>query len=230
MNNYESFSHKFTKFTKEKYNIDIKIKPKSKSPLMIMMMFFVFWFNPKFMSYITVIGKTIYVPSTFFQNSIHIQARVLFHELIHVKQSIKHKAGLFFALYLFPQIIILPFLMTVVPLVVFTSMHWSWLFLGILFLLPWPAYWRFKFEKEAYFDSDLFCDYFILRKDAPEPSFLKTFYGIDYYLMWPFKNNLKKLVSKKMKQYENKILTTEQKDFALWLKEDIGLIFGRQVD
>lgn len=174
------------KLIKEFPQVSIKYKDKS---LFMKFLGFVLFFNQKFMDrYVTTIGNTIYFPSekSFDENNL-VNHITLLHELVHV---IDFKKNLFFSiLYLMPQI------MFFIGALIGLFISWKIVLISLIFLLPWPAYWRMKYEKRAYTISlyamqkinvkynNLFFD---LRKEADRIA--QQFSGSMYYFMWPLKD------------------------------------------
>lgn len=162
------------------YFPDLEIKFKDQDPFMKFLGMLMF-FNPEFMtSFVTTIGNTIYWP-----NKENLERRsaseVFIHECIHLYDD--KKSGFAFKLgYLFPQILALPML-----LLLFV-MTWKIVVpLALLCLAPWPAPWRAKAERKAYFVS-MRAGYELFGVD-PElsgPHYAKNFKNSSYYWMMPF--------------------------------------------
>lgn len=135
--------------------------------------------NPYYMDgYWTTIGYTTYRPSGTHSD----EWLTILHEGCHAVQK-KRWRVLFYLAYLFPQSLALIF----VGLSVLFS--WWWL-LGLVCLLPWPAPFRWVFEREAYRLS-LICEgtYLgdIYDKSARLKQIEENLSGPDYYWTWPFK-------------------------------------------
>lgn len=135
--------------------LPFQTRQKSESWLMRAIGAVLYFFNPAFMVYYTTtIGSTIYFPDGYVAEHPNEAARTLAHEGIHLRQA-KRVGRLRFSLaYLFPQVLAL------LSLGAAAAFWWApaILFLGFLvFLAPWPAPWRVRYEREAYFVS-IVCD------------------------------------------------------------------------
>lgn len=131
----------------QKHFPGLKIKYKNESFFMKFLSLVLF-FNPEFKTkFITTIGKTIYFPSKeFIENNNTSATHILCHELVHINQS----NDKFFSIkYLFPQILATFSLLAFI--------HPIFL-IFLLFLAPIPAYFRSKYEYEAYVVS-LYCKF-----------------------------------------------------------------------
>lgn len=103
------------------------------------------------------------------------------HEIQHARQSKKYTRVGMGLLYLLPQILALLFILPAI----FVS--W-WFLFGLLFLLPLPAYFRMKFELEAY-QLSVMVDYWLGRNtDYTIDHYTHQFVSLAYYVMWPFKS------------------------------------------
>lgn len=132
----------------QKHFPELKIKYKDKSFFMKFLSFVMF-FNSDFKTkFITTIGNTIYYPSEeHIKNNEEGAINILCHELMHIKQSNEDK--LFSLKYLFPQIF--------AALSLLAFIHYAFL-IFLVFLIPFSAYFRTKYEFEAYTVS-LYCKY-----------------------------------------------------------------------
>lgn len=169
------------------YFPQLTIKYKTQSWLMQILGKILF-FNPSFMTeYITSFGNTVYFPSEDFVNTKFASSIIiLMHELVHISDSKKYSKFLFGLSYMFPQILSL----LIIPMLFF--FHWYIALIPLLFLLPFPAYFRMYFEKRAYLVS-LYCIYALSGKlhypavlNVQEKFFVSQFTGDSYYFMWPF--------------------------------------------
>jgi len=191
-------------------NISIKYKDTS---IFMKILGIILFFNTKFStSFTTTIGKTIYFPSKQFVESDENRAvQILAHEFKHVLDNNKY-GFLFSVLYLFPQIL---------SLFSFFAFYNLWFLLFLVFLLPLPAYWRAKFEADAY-GITLFFGFLNLKKsnvnDDEIYSILanyvnildkKIFKGSSYYFMWPFGIS-KKFFQKVNLMISGDILSTDE--------------------
>jgi len=130
-------------------------------------------FFTKYKRFSTTIGSTVALSEDHWGDWV-----VLGHEGVHVLQGKKQGAILHSLLYLFPQVLF------VLALGSFFSL---WFLLGLLFLLPLPAYFRMKKELEAYKVSVTLLKW---KYGAVSPQTLdhivKNFTGLNYYIMWPW--------------------------------------------
>lgn len=132
----------------KKYFPKLSIKFKNTS-LLMRLLSIVLFFNTNFKTkFVTTIGNSVYFPSETFVKVLKLNSlTILMHELTHIYDSNKYSNLLFNFLYLFPQ-----------SLVIFTPLllliNWK-IFLAtfIILLLPFPAFFRMKFEIKAYLVS-----------------------------------------------------------------------------
>jgi len=130
-----------------------------------------FWSQSEFMTnYNTTIGKTLYVPSGWNKSIAYKKLIVLRHERVHMRQHEKYGGFLFALLYL------LPFF----PL-------------GL-------AYWRAKFEWEAYTEN-IWAVYEYggigsAKSQQMRDNIIKQFMSGAYGWMWPFRNTIEKWYDK----------------------------------
>jgi len=150
---------------------------------------FMLFFSPDFKtSYTTTIGDTIYYPSQSFVNLHPVSTLViLLHELVHVYDEKRLTKPLFSASYLLPQL--LAFL--IIPLL---FISWKIALPFLIFLAPFPAYFRKLYEKRAYLAS-LYVMYqlnikssFNIDIENQSQFFANQFKTSAYYWMWPFKS------------------------------------------
>lgn len=113
-------------------------------------------------SFITTLGQTVYVPSDWDSLPATSQAAVLRHERVHMRQARKYSRPLFSFLYLF-----------------------AYFPVGL-------AWWRAKFEKEAYEES--LRAYHEYGRDIKSPGFryamIAHFTTGEYAWMWPWKADI----------------------------------------
>lgn len=155
-----------------------RIRFKDESWEMQSMYVFIWWFCPKFLtSFTTVIGSTIYFPSRdYIRHNESAAMRTLAHEFVHILDAERWSEPVFMFSYLFPQIFALG---------VFTFpffQYFSLLFL--LFLLPFPAPFRFYFESRAY-ALDVLTGAGSAKIDSIE-KYASQGKSWSYYLMFPF--------------------------------------------
>lgn len=120
-----------------------------------------------FMSaFITTIGNTVYVPKAWDKRAWQMQAIILRHERVHMRQSRRLGAVLYSFLYLFFPL----------PTVF--------------------AYYRKKFEQEAYAEGlQAAAEFFGLdsiRSQAARKETILHFTGPEYFWTWPWKKGLEK--------------------------------------
>jgi len=166
-----------------------QVVPKSKSKLMSLIGFILKPFNSTFMTdFATTIGNTVYLPDAWLTDyEAQSTISVLSHEFVHIvdynKRPIRFVLG-----YLFPLTLMPVFL----PVLIGLSFISHWFLLGLLiFLLPWPAYWRMLIEFHGYTMS--LATYYWNRAyidDSAISWVCGNFTGGNYYFMWPFKKNL----------------------------------------
>ena len=167
-------------FLNERTDLGIQLRDKSSSWLQRFIG--VLLFLPTGGSYMhrfwTTIGRTVYAPSR--RNS--FDWSVLFHEAMHVRQHRRHPI-LHSLTYLCPQLIAIPAFG--IMLLAFGLAWWS--LLGLLFILPFPAYWRMRSELEGYKMS--VAAYELHRSGLGWEAIdhiRGNFTGPAYWFMWPF--------------------------------------------
>lgn len=121
-----------------------RIRYKNESWEMQLLGAFSYPFCPNFLThYTTVIGSTIYFPSReYLIQHADRASRVLAHEMVHILDAERISEPIFMSSYIFPQILAL-------GIFSFPFLGW-WALLFLLFLLPWPAPFRFYFESRAF--------------------------------------------------------------------------------
>lgn len=163
--------------------LKVKIINKKDSKLMKLISYILF-FNKRFMTnFTTTIGRTIYVSKAFEESENIAKIITLLHEFVHIQQNnedVLHKVK-----YLFPQILfILAFLF---PFIGFPSLFF------ILFILPFPAYFRMKSEIEAYgLNLYLFDKSGLYQMDHELQHCVQQFTSSNYFFMWPFEDKVRK--------------------------------------
>lgn len=170
-----------------KYAPDAKIVKKSESWLIKAIGWLLKPFNPDFMStYITTLGRIIYVPDQFFQEDEDQCLGVLAHETQHIIDY--QKNPVWFSLsYLFPQCL------AALSLFALFGLLNPWMFLFLLalgFLAPLPAPFRYQYELRGYRVSILLGRVFY-RYGPSEMSQIKDWFKKqmttgNYYFAWPF--------------------------------------------
>ena len=177
----------------QKYVPEFRRCPKAESRFMRFLGFILGWLGMKtFMEdFSTTLGYTAYLTKDHMN---HIG--VIFHEGRHAYQSKKYTRLGQGTLYLLPQLVAL---LTIIACFILVSASlngftWDWWPTATLLLLaaPLPAYWRMKFEFDAYSVSmavrhwcrgDVGLDYIERLVD--------NFTSGAYYFMWPFRNFLR---------------------------------------
>jgi hypothetical protein len=169
----------------------------------------ILFFNKTFMTeFITTIGYTVYFPNNSYIDGSGYGAlaalAALAHEYRHAKDSSKITRVLFGVLYLIPQFLALPGLLSIfifVPLLIFGVISWSWwmliIMLMVLFMAPWPAYYRTQYEINGYIMSLFIINELQKERGIDTQSrnralilavsgYNKNFINSNYYYMWPF--------------------------------------------
>ena len=142
----------------------------------------------KFMTnFSTTLGYKAYLVEGHYTN-----ISVIFHEGLHADQCKRYTRPLQGALYLLPQLFAILALIPCVVLLILANEHvvsWDWWPLALVLLcgLPLPAYFRMKFEFDAYCVSMAvrhWCNNDV--DDNYINSRIRNFTTFAYYLMWPF--------------------------------------------
>lgn len=184
--------------TVQKYVPKFQRRPKADSKFMRFLGVVLGWLGMKtFMEdFSTTIGYTAYLTAEHME---HIG--VIFHEGRHAQQGKKYTRLGQGLLYLFPQILTLflvGYILTNASLHGFTWDCWPLVFV-IPLAAPLPAYWRMKFEFDAYCVSMAVRHW--CRNDVGFSyieRLIDNFTGGAYYFMWPFRNYLRKRFLKKL--------------------------------
>ncbi len=185
----------------QKYVPKFKRHPKADSALMRLLGVILGWFGMKtFMEdFSTTLGYTAYLT----ENHMN-RIGVIFHEGRHAYQGKKYTRLGQGTLYLLPQLVAILTIFACLTLVGFSLSGFAWAWWPTVFLLlfaaPLPAYWRMKFEFDAY------CISMAVRywcRGAVEGVYIEqlidNFVNMNYYLMWPFKGWLRKRFLRKLK-------------------------------
>jgi hypothetical protein len=160
----------FIQFAQEEFP-NLTLREKSSSTLMkaadIFLKVITLWRMSSFMTdFTTTLGNTIYTPSTWAARPDLLKVRTLRHELVHMRQKRRYSSVLFGLLYLF------------VPLPI-----------GL-------AYFRMRFEKEAYEETmrAVYEDHGAetLKDKRYRSALLDYFTTAQYFWMWPFRKGLEK--------------------------------------
>lgn len=147
-----------------------EIKKKSESSFMRLLgkiMDLFTWGEGNFMSLVTAVGSTVYVPDSWEQVSDHGKMVTLRHERVHMRQKRKYSMPLFVFLYFF------------FPLP-----------LGF-------AYFRMKFEQEAYRENlaalvEKLGAEKVLSDEKIRQNMIDVFTGPSYFWTWAFKSRVEK--------------------------------------
>jgi hypothetical protein len=175
----------------------IIFKYKSSSVTQKLISYIVFVFNPSYMtSYITILGNTFWIPDDFLKSPALTILEVVTHETIHKKDTKNDGKALFWFLYASPQVWAIPAFLIILGLVLFLKWCWLLIFLSLIFVAPWPAYWRYKYELRGYRTTLLFAKY-IYNVNSVEMQTIKNQIAGQlsekwYYFIWPFKNSILK--------------------------------------
>ena len=199
----------------------LKIKYKNESWLMTILAKILF-FNQDFASgYITTIGNTVYFPTQESINKNELSAiATLAHEAVHIYDSSKYTHILFSLLYLLPQ------LLAILALPLYFVIGW-WGLLALVFLAPWPAFFRKKFELNGYKMTLFMMNELYVHlgydkhyreaelKELAGKIDSQNFQGSGYYFMWPFgvRNELNNFVDSVI---SGDILNSRDKDLEIF--------------
>lgn len=147
----------------------IRVVRKSDSTFMkvlsVILLIVSFGTQRRFMTdYTTTIGRTIYLPSNWLRYSQNTRSAIIGHELVHVNQMKRYTTVGFALLYLFIPIPIL------------------------------LAYFRMKFEKEAYEETlKSYYEYYgeeFIRRGEIKKQIVSQFTTGAYLWMWPFRKSI----------------------------------------
>lgn len=127
----------------------VRIKFKKSSIIMRLLAIILFPINRRFLSaYTTVLGKTVYFPNPDWLNKHYRRAvGIISHELVHLSDRANEKPLMFEIKYLFPQIL------SVLSLLALFAFASAWFLLALVFLVflaPWPAPYRLRYESTGY--------------------------------------------------------------------------------
>lgn len=146
--------------------------------------------------YWTTIGGTIYRPDDVSSD----EWETVFHELTHVVQARRRGGTLWHSLlYLMPQVLFLPALVTLLVLYLAGALGPWWMASSLVCLAPWPSYWRMWRECEGYSLGLVLQE---LRQDDLGMYLLgwatDHFTGPSYYFMWPFEEKMRNRLYQKL--------------------------------
>lgn len=135
----------------------------------------------------TTIGYTTYAPDG------RIDIPTVFHEGRHAYQAKRHTRVLMSLLYLLPQVL---GFMGLLALPFTTWRYGAWgltVAMSFLFFLPLPAYWRMRFELDAYAVS-LAVRYWCTGEVRASviDYYVNQFTNANYFYMWPFRTSVLK--------------------------------------
>lgn len=187
----------------------IKVRPKSESKILKIITPLIEVFNSNFSNkFLVTIGNTIWVPDGWFDvtpehHYFKSRIQIIAHECLHIKQASKQGKIVHSLLYMFPQILALFSLLSL--LAIPFSASWLWCLFFLLMLAPLPAPFRYKKELEAYRMLLVFLkDVYKLDEDKDREIFemnkkgiVEHLSGVNYYLCWPFPSSIKKELNKK---------------------------------
>jgi hypothetical protein len=171
----------------KKYAANIRVVRKEDSWLMKSIGFCLKPFNPRFMSYITTVGTTIYMPDRLLSSGQELQCfNIIAHELQHIIDY-KSNPARFVLGYLFPQCLSL---LSIFALLGFLNPLMFFFLLFLVFLAPLPAPFRYQYELSGYRTSILLGRFFY----HYSPEEMKQIYSWivkemttgSYYFTWPF--------------------------------------------
>lgn len=169
-----------------------QVRVKEDSKLMSILGALLFWIP--FANYATTIGSKVYIPRRWFDDAeagtTEWPWRVLAHEIVHVHDKQKMPLGIFgfSVVYLFPQVLAVLALLSLLGFAL--GAEWAWTLLFLLFLAPIPAVGRAWAEKRGYAMSmaaNYWANGHILL--GAQDGIVAKFTGPDYYFMWPFKKS-----------------------------------------
>ena len=175
----------------QKFISNLRFVRKMDSPLMRFLGKILF-FVPDFMTrYSTTIGANkIYVAEAVWSipddpGNISLYA----HEYTHCEDRKRLGALTYSFLWLFPQILVLGALLSL--LAIWFSSAWLWALVCLVFILPWPAPGRYYLERRGY-EMSLACESWVSGNPSNPLQAWATaqFTGPSYYWMWPFKKQV----------------------------------------
>ncbi len=173
------------------WKLDSKVRLYDKQSSALMWFLYVagfmwIWNTGFFKRFHTTIGNKVYIK----RDSVLLQDwtgvyKTMRHEFIHILQRRKH--WIFYDIaYLFPQVLAVFAIPSL--LAILFGLQWLWFLCSLVFLLPLPAYWRMKFEMEAYTQTIL-VSYEVhgFVSESMVSRIARNFTGPAYYFMWPLK-------------------------------------------
>ena len=186
MNSDKELFDRVAEFASIHYDAKIKFKNESR---MMKLLGKALFFNPKFMTrFVTVVGESVYFPSREkMEKDPGTAAQVLCHELVHMDDERTAGSLIFRLSYLFPQWLALlsasAFLVGPIGLAF------------LIFLLPWPSFFRTFWELRGYAVTDA-VQYELTGRFTKKEWMSKQFTSSSYFFMWPFS----KLIGKKIEE------------------------------
>lgn len=140
------------------------------------------FFGPSFLNETTLLGTTIYLPSTAWcRQNPEAAWKVLANRMVVAEAVRRWTPPVFFLLYLFPQ--------SLAPLAVLALWKSPWWLLALLAFLPWPAPFRKAVEMRAA-AMTMAADYWSGGACLPSPAMIRRFTGRERYFMWPFRRQV----------------------------------------
>lgn len=157
-------------------------------------------FNSDFDTMTTTLYPVVYFPNRdFVEKSPSRAFHVLAHEYVHLKDEKRVRGDAwwrkpwFGVSYLFPQVLAVFGLLSL--LAIPGSLSWLWCLLFFGFLAPLPAYWRYRWEMRGY-TMNMRMEFLKYGRvsDAHMSRIVETFTGWKYYKMWPFSRAMERVV------------------------------------
>jgi hypothetical protein len=134
-------------------------------------------------SFITTVGHTVYVPADWDSKPETNKITVLRHERVHMRQAKKYTRFLFGFLYLF---------------------------------FPFPvifAYYRMKFEREAYAESMLAASEYhgidSIKDFVYKNKVISHFTSAEYFWAWPWRKSLQRWYDEQVSNIESKLMNNK---------------------
>lgn len=197
------------KTIKEKIpSFELRFKDKS---IFMRMIGFVLFFSKNFLKqHVTTIKYKVYFPNMeqYYKYNYSDSFKMLAHEFVHLWDYKRYKL-LFIVGYLFPQILAIFTLILqifLLPLILkgYLSLWWLMALCGILFILPFPAYFRTIIELRGY-GMNILIEKWENNAISQEyiEDMIKIFSSSNYYFMWPFENYIRKKLIKYAKEEIN---------------------------
>lgn len=199
----------YLSWLKSTTGIELELKKKSSSKLMraVGWLFKTLRVNDKFLTaYYTTIGHTVYIPDQTWdllsnptvplsEELKSTLLQVVVHESWHAMDEKRLTGPVFKFLYLFPQSLAgLSLLLGVLSSLATGSLTpFLWSLLGLVFLAPLPAPWRYQFELRAYMTGLVFAKVNGVTETQEYKSWIiKQLSTSLYYYTWPFPKGIQR--------------------------------------